>query len=279
MTPREHATFAVVIPVFNGPHSFIRAFESAEGQVPPAHEIVVVDDASSDDMSVAFDRVTRAGGMVLRQSSNHGPAAARNRGAAASRAEWLVFLDADDELAPSALGTFSASSAPGVGLLKATFSWKREGASGAVAAFLPGAFAVRRDLFLAVGGYDEELRYAENSELLMRLKREMRGSALVESTIDVPTVTKESAGESRNYDKARMLAAIRILEKHQQYFTQHRDERAQHEAIAAVNAMRVGRRDVARRYAWRAVVSEPARFRHSARFVKTLVLPAAVERR
>ncbi len=97
MTPR----FSVIIPAFNSVATLARAIESARAQTLSAHEIIVVDDGSTDStasVAESFGDTVR----LLRQS-NCGVAAARNAGARAATGEWLAFLDADDWYHPDRL--------------------------------------------------------------------------------------------------------------------------------------------------------------------------------
>jgi GT2 family glycosyltransferase len=97
MTPR----FSVVIPAFNSAATLARAIESVRAQSWPAHEIIVVDDGSTD----ATAGIARQFGDVVRliQQNNSGVSVARNAGAAAATGDWLAFLDADDWYAPDRL--------------------------------------------------------------------------------------------------------------------------------------------------------------------------------
>ena len=94
MSPR----FSVIIPAFNSAATLARAIESARAQSWPAHEIIVVDDGSTD----ATAEVARQFGETVRliQQDNSGVSVARNAGAAAATGDWLAFLDADDWYAP-----------------------------------------------------------------------------------------------------------------------------------------------------------------------------------
>lgn len=97
MNPR----FSVIIPAFNAEATLARAVGSVLVQTWPAHEVIVVDDGSSDataDIAASFGNTVR----VIRQP-NRGVAAARNAGAAAACGDWLAFLDADDWYAPDRL--------------------------------------------------------------------------------------------------------------------------------------------------------------------------------
>ena len=78
-----------------------RALDSILGQTWPAHEIVVVDDGSSDDTSgVACSYGNRV--KLIRQG-NEGVSAARNAGVRSATGDWLAFLDSDDWYVPDRL--------------------------------------------------------------------------------------------------------------------------------------------------------------------------------
>ncbi|WP_285240465.1 glycosyltransferase family 2 protein [Pseudarthrobacter sp. MEB009] len=91
----EHLRLAVVIPAFRAQETIRTAIFSARES--GAEEIIVVDDGSDDGTA---DMAERAGAVCIRQA-NSGAAQARSVGARAASAEYIVFLDADDELIPS----------------------------------------------------------------------------------------------------------------------------------------------------------------------------------
>jgi glycosyltransferase involved in cell wall biosynthesis len=101
----EGRRLAVVIPCFNDAATLEDAIASTAGQEP--HELVVVDDGSTDAATIALlDRLRAEGVRVLRQE-NAGPAAARMAGVAATSAPYVFPLDADDRLAPGGLGALA----------------------------------------------------------------------------------------------------------------------------------------------------------------------------
>jgi len=91
---------SIIIPCYNQAHFLGEAIESGLAQTYPHHEIIVVDDGSTDATSEVAG--SYAGVQCVRQR-NAGLSAARNAGVRVSRGQFLVFLDADDRLLANAL--------------------------------------------------------------------------------------------------------------------------------------------------------------------------------
>jgi glycosyltransferase involved in cell wall biosynthesis len=87
---------SVVIPLYNKAGTARRAVESVLRQSFADFVLHIVDDGSTDDSLAELAEVADPRIEILRQA-NHGPGAARNRGARASETPLLAFLDADDE--------------------------------------------------------------------------------------------------------------------------------------------------------------------------------------
>jgi glycosyltransferase involved in cell wall biosynthesis len=92
----DRPAVTVVIPCFNQARFLAGAVASVRGQRPDAVECIVVNDGSTDDTAVVASSL----GIRVLEQSNRGLSEARNAGLAAARSEFVVFLDADDELLP-----------------------------------------------------------------------------------------------------------------------------------------------------------------------------------
>jgi len=197
-------TVAIVIPSWNSVALLPRCLEALAGQAE--HELIVVDNGSADG---TVELLRRRGISHLTLGTNLGFAAAVNRGVAATRAPFVLPLNADTELVPGAVAGLAAAldADPGLGgaaprilqveserrevgtarldsagqgltrdgrgfeigageSQRATTATQREvfGVCGA-------ACLLRRELFTALGGYDESFfSFYEDVDLNMRAR-------------------------------------------------------------------------------------------------------------
>ena len=97
-------TVSVIIPTYNRAHCIGEAIDSVLMQDPPADEVIVIDDGSTDetaDILASYgDRI-----KVIRQK-NAGSGAARTAGLQHAQCEWITFLDSDDVWYPGRLALF-----------------------------------------------------------------------------------------------------------------------------------------------------------------------------
>lgn len=162
----------VVVPAYNRAAVLPRCIGSVRAQsgVAPA-ELIVVDDHSSDETAAVADAL---GARVIRQPSNRGAWAARNAGLQATECEWVAFLDSDDEWLPDHLahlwelrdghvlvGSSSLNRGEGShrfhGLVgrRPVVLRSPDILIGTLNVFSASASMVRREVALAVGGFDE----------------------------------------------------------------------------------------------------------------------------
>lgn len=94
--------FSVVIPAYNASAYIIDCLNSVLAQCEPDFEVIVVNDGSTDNTAEMVSTFTDSR-VHLVHRPNGGLAAARNTGIAASRGEFIAFLDADDRWCPQKL--------------------------------------------------------------------------------------------------------------------------------------------------------------------------------
>ena len=107
---------SVIIPAYNAEKYISEAIESVLAQTYPVHEIIVVDDGSTDKTreivySYCVERRAYCGDAIRNThhairyiyQPNRGPGAARNTGIKAATGEYIAFLDSDDRWIPEKL--------------------------------------------------------------------------------------------------------------------------------------------------------------------------------
>jgi len=110
-------TVAIIIPCYNHGEYVGEAVASALAQTLPASEIIVIDDASDEATKKACKALASDRVRVIRNPTNLGLSASRNRAIRETRSEAILPLDADDRLHPDfLLRTVSVlESSPGIG--------------------------------------------------------------------------------------------------------------------------------------------------------------------
>ncbi len=182
---------SVVIPTWNRAASVRRAIDSVLAQDFTDLEVIVVDDASTDDTAQAVRGIADGRVRLLEQPVNQGVSAARNRGIAAARAPLIAFLDSDDIWLPGKLSRQVAlmDASPGrVGMVYTGIENRTpDGARSEAPTWRGDVFArlmqmngihggastsmMRREVFDMVGGFDTTLPAIEDYEMWVRIAR------------------------------------------------------------------------------------------------------------
>jgi GT2 family glycosyltransferase len=235
-TPRV----SVVIPTHNGAATLAACLESLQASTRAPDEIIVVDDASTDDTAAI---AARGGCRVIRLDENIGAACAKNRGAGEATGDVLFFTDDDVIVARATLEQLAQNFADArvagvVGLLDAKipfddfasnfknlwmrFTYERLPRE-RIGVFYTSIAAMRRDVFQALGGFDENYRgasIAEDTEFgqrawsaghWLRLDPRVTATHCKHYTLRQVLVT--------DYLRARALTLMRLRKWGQKFFT------------------------------------------------------------
>lgn len=257
MTPEP--TIGAVVPVHDGAAEIGACLDGllAAGFAPD--EIRVVDDASTDGTAA----ICRARGVEpIRLARNVGAAEARNRGAAATEAEILFFVDSDVVAAPDArrviadffaahpdhaaiFGAYDARPAAPGRVSRIRNMLHRhvhlEGA-GPASTFWTGCGAVRRTDFEAEGGFDSGQRMMEDVEFGLRLHARSRPIAICPALQGTHLKRWSLAGMARTdlLDRAIPWARLLAAPRHGAAPATLNVSRAGHVSVLCVAASLVG---------------------------------------
>lgn len=181
---------SVIIPLYNKVQEIERTLRSVARQSVQPLEVIVVDDGSTDGSAEAVEAMALPIVRLVRQT-NRGVSAARNRAMQMAQGEWVALLDGDDcweaeylENVERMLDSYTAAGAIGTAFLvddgKSLVEGNTPTEEGVVDFFaesmsryvlIPSATVVRRDLALAMGGFPEGMRMAEDQYLWTKIAR------------------------------------------------------------------------------------------------------------
>ena len=228
---------SVVIATRNRRAWLSEAIESVRRQQGVSWELIVVDDASTDDTPAFLADQTSL--TALRQDVSTERSAARNRGLVVAAGRYVMFLDDDDLLKPEALRVLASAldqHRDAVGAIGAREDWfveenyrrrdihpRVERQRDLFDEFLFGWSAVsgqnlyRTSIVREVGGYDATLQFTEDRDLWLRLTR-MGPVVLCPSTVMTYRIspTQHRPTDIRQRREAVAQRAIRALPQDRQ---------------------------------------------------------------
>lgn len=245
----KRADISVVIAAYNRGTRIAATLDSVLNQTVPATEIVVVDDGSTDD-TVQFVQSNYPDVRVI-QAPHGGQSAARNRGAMEARSDTIVFFDSDDIMHKEAIATFAEiqslfpeaqaiftdhryvnhvsgivyenhhSTLPQFGCLNTIQPVRSQGMNRLYdrrlyyqllrGNILQQPWAVRRNCFINIGGFAEDLRSNEDWDLYLRI---VHNHPVVVSDHVLSTHVVESERNHVHLSDGQAATNMTVLQRH-----------------------------------------------------------------
>ena len=226
---RVKPVISIIIPTFNRARYVAQAVESVFAQTFTDLEVIVIDDGSTDGTRKRLASFSDSPRFQYVYQANAGRSAARNRGIAKARGEFLLFLDSDDWLLPNALADLLqlAASHPSARMIGGQTQFvDKQGRQFASLSptleegmaypglinerffLLPGAFVVRKAGLEKIGLFDSQVEPCEDYDFALRVA--LLGEV---ACADVPVVQHRMHG-SNTASTAIFLGGIRVAQKH-----------------------------------------------------------------
>lgn len=174
-------TISVIIPTRNRRHLLTTALESVESQTLPAYEVIVVDQESDDGTAQFLDDHR----IQWFSDSRRGAGYARQLGLEHSQGEFVLFLDSDDWLVPSALEVLSSGLRDSLHMTYGKYRAKNlTGSSNQHGTLVgpaptPTTSLIRRKAFEEFGGFDGD-NFSFPRWVIQRRVAGLRGEAIDE---------------------------------------------------------------------------------------------------
>jgi len=284
---------SVVIPAHNAGPLLAEAVRSVEAEGCLGVEILVVDDGSTDG---SLETVRGMAAVRPLQQPNRGPGAARNLGLRQAQGEWVGFLDADDVWLPGRTERLLGADLPVADLLYSDHLI-RDLATGAVRQKIcpslraPAAVALaihnpictstvvaRRPALTAAGGFREDVRFAEDWDLWLRMAENGEVAQLAGVWAEHRERPGSLAGADRGeLHRAQELVLAAALERRPAlYRPVARAARAQLDCRSGIRSYRDRDYRRARRHLWRSVLG--GRLRPSLKYLMRALAAGALGR-
>ena len=291
---------SVVLPTFNGERYIAEAINSALAQTVPPHEIIAIDDGSTD----RTEAIVRSFGAKVRyiRQTNKGVAGAYNTGIAAATGTHIAFLEHDDVWLPEKnalqLAAFAESDSIGmifspVVLVEDGISSKRnhidpqfEGGEYSFADFFArnrvlncSSVMLKRAVLEEVGGFREDLQLAFDYDLWLRIAAESRVVSL-----DAPLAKYRLHSGNLSRDDNELMAAEGSLKTMLHWVnnvcaSERVGRSAVKERVAALHRRvawayaQIGRRNDEQLHLWEAVKMQPSSLSGWRRYLWSRVAP------
>ena len=221
---------SVVIPTYNRAHVLNRAIESVLAQTYSNFELIIVDDASTDNTIELVDQFQDDRIVLMKHKNNQHAAAARNTGMQVARGQYIAFLDSDDEWIEEKLAkqinlmeslgdaygaVHSSASIYKDGSNHAIYS-RAEGEGAALKPYIVGDFVIwtptvlfRRECLGVVGLMDTSLQRSQDRDFYIRLLKHYQIAKIDEALASIHLTT------SKSISNIALASRITLLQKHE----------------------------------------------------------------
>lgn len=241
-------TISVIIPTYNRAGMVSEAIESVLSQTYDDRELIVVDDGSTDETEAVVSSFLP--GLIYIHQEHQGVSAARNRGIAHARGEYLAFLDSDDLWHKDKLSRqmWFMESHPGALICYTNEIWIRRGVrvnpmnkhrkySGMIFPYClplciisPSSALIARGLLDEVGMFDETLTVCEDYDLWLRIAARypiyfLEDPLIVKRGGHADQLSRRWAGQ----DRFRIASLVKLL--HREPLSDHQRELAVRELV------------------------------------------------
>jgi glycosyltransferase involved in cell wall biosynthesis len=254
--------FSIIIPTYHRFSQLEQCIIRLKSQQYKNFEVIIVEDGGNNKEEIlSISNELDVEYLILENKMN--VSIKRNIGASKATGKYLIFLDDDDSVTNNWLLDFAevlakknddiafcaveVSTTEKKKIIFPETAYQDERGWGI---FLAGAFAIKKEIFNSIGGYDEMLRYGENTELGIRLKSIINKKAFI-NNINL-TYNSSAIGGSKNIQNT-FIANNHILAKHKDWFLKSPILRFNYLSVLGVVSYKLKKNKLARKYLFEAL--------------------------
>lgn len=227
----------VIIPCYNSEKSIKSTLLSILNQTLRVDEVVVIDDGSTDktrDIVKSIQKNYKKNRIVLFSQNNKGVSAARNKGVEISRGDWIAFCDSDDYWIPekNQKVTKYIKNNPaldfiaheyGVGMNNTIQKVNNKQKYNEKKSLFPQLYQkclfqtssifIKKSLFNKIGGFDEDLKVAEDYDMWLKVS-DIANFCYIKELLGVYTI-QETNKKNLSADEMLMFeSTVKVLKRH-----------------------------------------------------------------
>jgi glycosyltransferase involved in cell wall biosynthesis len=231
-----NTSVSVVIAFYNGSRWIERALESVQNQTVQPNEIIVVNDGSSEEESKFLIGLQQRFSFRILNQDNAGQSAARNFGISKATSDYICLLDQDDYFLPKhnqillenadfedpkfgfSYGDLWRSNESGLILSHSSVNLEikhpHKNLSTLVGTnmfIVPSATLIKKSAFLAVGGFDPQLRGYEDDDLFLRFFLAGYSNRFTPEAVTVWTINTTSTSFTESFARSRFIYFKKLL--------------------------------------------------------------------
>ena len=251
---------SIITPTYNRAHLLPRMVNSVINQTNKDWELIIVDDGSTDNTVEIVQPFLNDTRIKYIKKENSGAAHTRNVGAENSKGGYITFLDSDDEAKPEWLQEVITEVNNSNSQLICCGCDVIDNHGNLIEINLPvsdtelfgtkdykmigGVYIVKREIFIAVGGFDNELTSGQHSELSFRLLPYIfnSGGKIVNIYNSLIKIHIHLGERIRGNPEMKYKGTTYCLEKHQDFFSDKPKIRSNYEGTIGRNAYLTGRK-------------------------------------
>jgi len=255
--------FSIIIPTYNRASKLTNTLEQLKAQTFVDFEVIVVEDGyNNGDFYTSILNNDKVSYEFLQSKKN--VSAKRNIGASKAKGKYFIFLDDDDTITSNWLLDFAevitkentdiafcaVEVSDSNGKKKILFPETAYEDERGWGIFLAGAFVVKKEIFNSINGYDEMLRYGENTELGIRLKSVTKSKSFINNINLIYTAS--GTGGSKNIQNT-FIANNHILAKHKDWFLKNPILHFNYLSVLGVVSYKLRKTKLAKKYLYEAL--------------------------
>jgi glycosyltransferase involved in cell wall biosynthesis len=252
---------SIIIPTLNRPNQIQSLVGRINDCIQDSEEVIFIDD-SNVRIEEEISEIASFSFRYLHRGEKLGVSSARNEGARLASGDYLIFFDDDDQFSSSWLSDYRDRISSKFDLVYCDMVLvKTDGSKTLVknenqkrAIVIPGAWMIKKSLFIDSGGFDERLKFGENTELFFRLDKLDPKEAFIPSYNFIYYQSLD--GGSKNLQNM-VDSNLLVLEKHGDQLSNH-VKHLYHQVIG-VNFLRFRKFNEAQFHLWEAYKLKPTK--------------------